>query len=131
MCNKSEHGAHQMSATVATKYVRRMVELETRGFGDTEEAMRRLEVKFGLPYWSLRYLRLGRAATVDSDLFKRIRGAYLTYCEHKIAALQHELATERAIEPDADLEHLEAAASELAAKIAKAKAARLNHRGGA
>lgn len=118
-----------MSAAVATKYVRRMVELETTGFGDTDGALRRLEARFGLPFWSLWHLRQGRAKTVDADLFSRIRGAYLNYCENKISALQHELAIEKATDADADLEALEAAASKLAAQIAQAKAARLNKRG--
>jgi hypothetical protein len=44
-----------------------MAEIETRGFGDDECALRRLEAKFGIGYWTLRYLKLGRAATVDSE----------------------------------------------------------------
>jgi hypothetical protein len=129
MFQKSEKQEHEMSAAVASKYVRRMVEIETTGFGDTDGAMRRLESKFGLPFWTLWHLRQGRAKTIDADLFTRIRGAYLNYCEHKIRALQHELAIERATEADADLDVLEAEASKLAAKVAEAKAARLAQRG--
>jgi hypothetical protein len=127
-CKISENST-QMSAVAAGTYVRRMVELETRGSGDTEGAMRRLETRFGLPFWSLWHLRQGRAKTVDADLYSRIRGAYLSFCEQKISALQHELATERAIQSDADLESLEADAAQLAAKIAKARAGRLTARG--
>jgi hypothetical protein len=129
MFPKSEKELPVMSAAVATKYVRRMVELETRGFGDTDGAMRRLEGRFGLPFWALWYLRQGRAKKVDSDLLHKIKGAYLNYCESMITSLQSELATEKAITPDADLEDLEAKASELAAEIKAAKIARLNRRG--
>jgi hypothetical protein len=115
-----------MSAAVATGYVRRMAEMETKGFGDDDNALRRLEARFGLSFWTLKYLKHGRAATVDADLFSRLRGAYLSYCEQKITTIQHELATERAIGTDDDLGDLEAAATELAAKIARAKAARLS-----
>ncbi len=128
MFKKSENGV-RMSAAVASNYVRRMVELETKGSGDTEGAMRRLEARFGLPYWSLWHLRGRRAKTVDADLFSRIRGAYLQYCEQQISTLQHELAVEKAVDPDDDLERLEAEAQELAAKIAERKAARLAKRG--
>lgn len=127
MCTKSEQETPQVSAAVATRYVRRMAEIETRGFGDGEAALRRLGNRFKLPYWTLRYLKHGRATTVDADLFTRIRGAYLSFCEHQIRALEHELATEKAIETDADLEDLEAQARHLAQKIAAAK--RLNARG--
>lgn len=124
MCNKSEQELRQVSAAVATRYVRRMAELETTGFGDDDNALRRLEAKFGLSYWTLRYLKHGRAATVDADLLARIRGAYLSYCEQKIRAIKHDLAIEKATGHD-DLEDLEIAARDLAAKIAEKKAARL------
>ena len=129
MRTKSEQGMPVSSVASATRYVRRMAEIETRGFGDDEQALRRLEAKFGIGYWTLRYLKLGRAATVDSELLARLKAAYLSYVEQKVDTLQHELATERAIEPDADLELLEAQASELAAKIKAAKIQRLIRRG--
>jgi len=74
-------------------------------------------------------LKQGRSTKVDSDLFNQIRGAYLNYCERMITSLQSELATEKAISPDADIEGLEAQASELAAKIKEARTARLIRRG--
>lgn len=113
-----------MSAATASAYVRRMVELESRGSGDTERALRHIEAHFGLPYWPMWHLRKGKAKTVDAALFERIRLAYLAFCERKVAALQAELENEKAIAPDDDLATLEAAASELAAKIAEAKARR-------
>jgi len=120
--SKSANSVASMSALAAGHYVKRLLERETRGSGDTEGALRRLEAKFGLPYWALVHLRRGVAKTIDADLFMRIRGAYLTYCEDQIRTLQHELVIERAlVEADDDLLSLETEAAELAAKIAKAK----------
>jgi hypothetical protein len=116
----SDKGVH-MSAAAASGYVRRMVELETRGSGDTEGALRRLEARFGLPYWSLWHLRRGAAKTVEAGLFARIRGAYLSYCEQQVAALQHEIFLEKAADEDADLADLEVEAQALAEKIAAAR----------
>lgn len=124
-CTKSEQGEHQMSAAVATRYVRAMAERETRGFGDGDNALRRLEAQSGLSFWTLRYLKQGRAATIDTGVFQRVRAFYLSYCERQLSALQHELAVEKAIEADDDLEDLEDEARKLAAKIAQAKARRI------
>lgn len=121
MAFKSSENPVPMSASAATAYVRRMVELEIRGSGDTEGALRRLEARYGLPYWTLWHLRRGAAKTVEAGLFGRIRGAYLTYCEEQVAALQHELFLEKAANPDVDLEDLDAEAEALAAKVAAAR----------
>lgn len=129
MRDKSVQGLPEMSAAIATRYVRRMAEIETKGFGDDDNALRRLESKFGLSYWTLRYLKQGRSTKIDSDAFQKIRDAYFSYCESKVSALQHELRTERELQPDADLELLEAEAQILASKIAAAKTQRLIRRG--
>lgn len=119
-----------MSAAKATVFVRRMVEEETRGNGDVDAALRRLERHFGLDYWPLWYLRKGKAKTITVELYAKIRDAYLQYCSTKISGLQHEIRTERELQPDdADLELLEAEAQALACKIAKAKTERLIRRG--
>lgn len=119
-----------MSTARAVHYVRRMAELETRGFGDDDNALRRLEAFLGVSFWTLKYLKQGKATNVAADLLERIRGGYLTYCENKIGALQSTLAAEREIEPDdVALFDLEFEAAQLAAKIAKAKAARLKRWG--
>lgn len=82
-----------------------------------------------LAFLRIRQCDVQSCVPVHTDIFQRIRVAYLTYCEGKISALQHELRIERELEPDADLESLEAAANELAAQIAKAKTERLIRRG--
>ena len=112
------------SAEMAAGYVRRMVECETRGWGDQENALNRLEQKYGLSFWTLNNLRTGRAKTVEAGVFARIRGAYLDLCERQVAKLQHELAIEKALNSDDSLEDLESEARRLAAQIEKARAKR-------
>ncbi len=112
------------SAEMATGYVRRMVEAETRGWGDQESALSRLEARYGLPFWSLNNIRTGRAKTVEAGLFARIRGAYLDLCQRQVAKLQHEIAVEKALNEHDTLEDLEREARSLAARIAAKKAAR-------
>lgn len=106
------------SATLATGYVRRMVEKETRGWGDQSGALSRLERRYGLPFWSLNNLRTGRAKTVEAGLFARIRAAYLDLCERELAKLQHELTVEKALNPDDTFDDLEREAQALLARLA-------------
>jgi len=100
-----------------------MVQRESRGPGDIENAMQRLETRYGLPFWTLWHLRKGRAKTCDTSLFARIRGAYLDMCQQQVGSLLHEIQIEAAIGDDT-LEDLEAEARALAAKI-RARKARL------
>lgn len=127
MSTETEHPEHRVmsSAEVATGYVRRMVERETRGWGDQEGAMSRLETRYGIPFWSLNNIRTGRAKTVEAGLFARIRGAYLDLCERQVAKLQHEIAIEKALNEDDTLEDLEREARRLAAEIAARRAERM------
>jgi hypothetical protein len=104
-----------------------MVERESRGWGDQDNALSRLEAKYGIPFWSLQNLRTGRAKTVEAGLFARVRSAYLDLCERQVSQLQHEIAVEKAMHggDDVTLEDLEREAAALAQKIAaKRKAVR-------
>lgn len=111
------------SAAMASGYVRRMVEKETRGWGDQSNALSRLERRYGLPFWSLNNLRTGRAKTVEAGLFARIRAAYWDLCEREIAKLQHELSVEKALNPNDDFDDLELEAQALLARVAAKKEA--------
>lgn len=113
-----------MSAAKATLYAQRMVEREARGEGDLPNAILRVANRIGLTKWQVERLRKGRSKTVDVSLFAKLRLAYLAECERQIQKLQEELATERAmgVELD-DMDDFESQARELAAKVAKAKAA--------
>lgn len=109
------------TAEVATGYVRRMLESETRGWGDQDGALTRLEARYGLSFWTLNHLRSGRAKTIEAGVFQRVRAAYLDLCQRQVQRLQHEIAVEKAIQDDGTLEDLEAEAAALAARIAAKK----------
>jgi hypothetical protein len=114
-----------MSAVeTASGYVRRMVERESRGWGDQRPAMHRIESRYGIAFNCLEHLRSGRAKTVEGGLFARIRAAYIDLCRAQVAKLQHEIAIEKAIHEDDDLASLEAEATALASKIEAARARR-------
>ena len=122
-CRESEHQEREMSsAELAAGYVRRMVQSETRGWGDQDSALARLEARYGIPFWSLNNLRTGRAKTVEAGLYARIRAAYIDLCERQVAKLQHEIAIEKALNEDDSLEDLERQAADLVAKVEARKA---------
>lgn len=124
-CKETQHLERKVmsSSLVASDYVRRMVEKETRGWGDQRNAMGRLERRYGIPFWSLNNLRTGRAKTVEAGLFSRIRSAYLDLCERELAKLQHELAIEKAQNPHDDFSDLEGEAEALLARVQAKKEA--------
>jgi len=109
---------------VASNYAARLLEREYRGPGDnTEDAMRRIEAKTGVSYWSLWSLRYKRPKTVRADIFQQLQQAYLALCEKDFASLKHELAVEQAIsgEPHDSYADLETEVAALAEKIRRAK----------
>ncbi|MEX2739945.1 hypothetical protein AB3480_00600 [Rhizobium mongolense] len=108
-----------MSTAVASEYVRRMVERETAGNGDVENAIRRLARKHGLSFWQIMHLRAGRAKSITYDAFIAIRGAYLDYCEQQISELRKEVEEVRG--NDDRFEDLVDEVEALASKIRQAK----------
>lgn len=121
-CRETRNEVREMStAEMASGYVRRMVENETRGWGDQDNALTRLEAKYGLPYWSLQNLRMGRAKTVEASLFNRIKAAFVDHCGRHAARLLHEAQMAKAVNPDVDVAAIESEIRALAAKLAVAK----------
>jgi hypothetical protein len=115
-------GQKPMSTAIASEYVRKMVERETAGNGDVENAVRRLARKHGLSFWQIMHLRAGRAKTITIDAFASIRRAYLDYCETEVRALQEEIKRDREKYGDAhDLRDLDEEVQALAARVAAAK----------
>jgi len=88
-------------------FVRRMVELESRGNGDECNALERVARRIGIGSRVARRIKNGERKTVDVSLFARMRMAYLELCEAQIRKLEHEIATERALHGvDDDLENM-------------------------
>lgn len=110
------------TAEQATFYVREMALRESRGNGDTQNALQRVCMKYGLSFWPMEHLRRGKAKSVDSELYRKIRKAYVSFCEREIKKLQHEIAIEKAIDDDDDLENLALQIETLAAQIEAKKA---------
>ncbi len=124
-CRETTQGVRPMgSATEARGYVLRLVENEVRGWGDTDNALSRLETRYAIPFWSLNNIRTGRAKTVEAGLFARIRAAYLDQCERQIALLQHQLAVEKALGDDSH-EDIAAEVQGLAERIKARRAGKL------
>ncbi|MBV8895509.1 MAG: hypothetical protein JO051_03280 [Acidobacteriaceae bacterium] len=81
----------------ARGYASKLVLRESRGPGDTENAMRRIEAKYGVPFsalWSLRYRPPKR---IWADLFFQLRAAYEAERERQLRLLQHEIDITKAI----------------------------------
>src|SRR6185312_378892 len=75
----------------ATNWARRMTQSEARGPGDIENAWRRLEGRYGVPwrtFWSLRY-RPPRE--IAASVYLRLKAAYAAECERQIRRLEHEI----------------------------------------
>lgn len=111
-----------MSTAVASEYVRKMVERETSGNGDIDNAVRRLARKYNLSFWQIMHLRAGRAKSITVEAFTSIRRAYVDYCEAEVRALQEEIRRDRENYEDShDLRDLENEANALAEKVRLAK----------
>lgn len=113
MFPKSSNPVPPMSVDVATERVRTMVQRESHGPGDLDNAMRRLEAKYGLPFWSLWHLRKGKAKSCEVSLFARIEGAYFDMCRRQATSL----LTECGDDTDQDLaDRLRAIVAEMDAR---------------
>lgn len=120
--SNEKEGIVLSSAQLAQGYVQKLIAKESKGWGDTKNAMSRLEQKYGLPFWSLDHIRTGRAKTVDHGLFNRIKFAYISYCEQQVRHLQHELFMEGMVSNDTDLQDLDSQVQALATEIKARKA---------
>jgi len=124
----SDNPVPPMSVDTATVYVQRMVKREKASAGNVERAIATLSRRYKIGAWQLTHLFKGKAKTLDTAKFARLRAAYFDHCAAQVAALQHEMTVERAVTGDDDFDDLAAEAAALAEKIA-AKRAALNQGG--
>lgn len=93
MCKKLLRGVQRVTTAHvlnAQKMARDLVARETKGSGDMENAMRRLEAKYGVPFqflWSLRYRP---PHDVLMGMFERLQHAYERQLDEKLKRLEHE-----------------------------------------
>lgn len=93
--SKSSLRVEQMNAAVieeAAGMARELVSRESRGPGDTENAMRRVESKFGVPYATLWALRYRKPKDIMVGTFLRLAGAYEAQRQEQLKRLEHERA---------------------------------------
>lgn len=84
-------------AIQAADWVSDLIRLESRGPGDTENAMRRLSSRHGIEYgqlWSLRYRKPRR---IWADIYGAIRAARDAEIRKQIGRLEHDLEISRQV----------------------------------
>lgn len=124
MCKDFQQKVQEMSnaAAEATGFVRRMVEQESRGWGDEAEALRRIARNCKASFWTLYRIRKGTTKTVNEGLQERIRLAFIDHCKGHASRLLHE--AEMAAAKDKKNDDLVTIQNEIAALAARLEAAR-------
>lgn len=98
MCAKRLCGGAKMTAAVVTArdWAAKLVQRESRGPGDTENAMRRLETRYGIPWRTLWSLRYRPPSDVFVSVYERLGAAYQAECERQERLLRHEIQITKA-----------------------------------
>lgn len=80
----------------AQEWANELVRRESRGPGDYENAMRRLESRYGIPWQTFWRLRHGRLKDVYVSIYVRLQAAYQAECERQMRLLAHEIEIAKA-----------------------------------
>lgn len=121
MIKKSLREDQKMSVAAAQEMASGLVQRESRGPGDLDNAMRRIEAKYGVPYsvlWSLRYRQ---PKDILLGVFTKLRTAYQAECARQAALLEHELTITKATDNGLDaalVEEIEALVRKVRARQA-------------
>ena len=121
-CKKTVQIGLRVTAAVSSARVYAERWIDRDAGGNTRASLERLAREARVSFWTVNNLWIGRAKTVNADVMSALRGAYLRLCERQLAALQHELAIEKAITGE-PMDDFEAEISALVAKIQARKAA--------
>lgn len=81
----------------AKEWANKLILGESRGPGDMENAMRRLEARYGIPFSTLWALRYRPAKDPKASVYLRLQGAWADFRERQFKALQHDIETTAAI----------------------------------
>ncbi|WP_407529404.1 hypothetical protein [Methylobacterium oryzisoli] len=84
-------------AAQAAAWVSDMIRLESRGPGDTNNAMRRIARRYQIPFPALFSLRYRSPRRVWADIYAAVRAARDEELQKHIGRLQHDLEITRAI----------------------------------
>lgn len=74
----------------ARVWANELIRRESRGPGDMENAMRRLEARYGIPwrtFWTLRYRK---PTDVMVGVYRQLQAAYQSECDRQERLLAHE-----------------------------------------
>jgi aromatic ring-opening dioxygenase catalytic subunit (LigB family) len=83
----------------AVNWSKDLTRMKSRGPGDIENAMRRIEQEYGIDYgflWSLRYRRQ-QIRSISISVYQKISAAYQAECSRQMRKLKHEIAITEAI----------------------------------
>lgn len=99
MCKTFLHGTQMITAEVirAKDFASEMLRWETRGPGDTDNAMRRLSRRHGIEYgalWSLRYRAPKR---IWADVYSALAKAYEDERQRQLRKLAHDIEITEAV----------------------------------
>lgn len=83
----------------AAQWSKGLTQMKSRGFGDLENAMRRVEREYGIDFWTLYRLRYerNRMKDIGVSIYMRLRDAYQAECERQARKLMHEIEVTKAI----------------------------------
>jgi hypothetical protein len=81
----------------ASQWACLLINRESKGSGDTENAMRRIEARYGIPFATLWSLRYRRPKAIVTSLYFRLHAAYQQECQRQMRLLRHELEITKAI----------------------------------
>lgn len=94
MC-KDRLRSREMSAAAfvdqARDWAREIVNADVRGPGDLENAMRRVEQRYGLPFASLWALRYRPPKDVGVSIYTKLQAAHADVCERQMRKFRDEL----------------------------------------
>lgn len=102
MCKKFLQEDQKMSAVAKAQYMaEQLLRQETRGNGDTNNAMHRLARRYKLPYSLLWRLRYRKPKDMLLSHWTALCAAYEAECQRQAARLQHEYEITRRMREDA------------------------------
>ena len=98
MSDKKPDGKNMSDVFVsnAREWANDLIRRESRGPGDFDNAMRRLEARYGIPATTFFRLRHGRIKEIYASTYVKIQSAYLAECERQTRILKQQAEIARA-----------------------------------
>jgi hypothetical protein len=92
-----ERGMSEAAVEHARTWANNLVLRESRGPGDTDNAIRRVCQRYGLDYWEIWGLRYRPPKRIFFDLYVRLHDAYTAECDRQMRLLKHERERTKAL----------------------------------